>query len=91
MPISSAYRPGEGISKELQALRSSEDASYAKPCIVKTIPSSQIISDGNTTAPAKPAQGPTLLWLGITDSDSACSYNLGTSNLDVQTVIELFQ
>lgn len=72
-------------------MRSSDDVSYAKPFIVKTVPSSQIISDENSTASAKPARGSTLLWLSITDSDSVCSYALGTLNLDAQTAIELFQ
>lgn len=72
-------------------MRSSEDASYAEPSIVKTITSSQIISDGDTTASVKPARGSALLWLGIADSDSTCSYALGTLDLDAQTAIELFQ
>ncbi|KAL7919038.1 hypothetical protein ACQKWADRAFT_323294 [Trichoderma austrokoningii] len=89
----STRRITEEIRQELHALRSSEDAAYAQPSTAKTITSSQSISDDNATAPMKSAPGPASasLWLDITDSDAACSFALGTLNLDAQTAIELFR
>lgn len=92
--LSHKSRLTEQISHEVHASRSAEETSHATP-FLRSLPNFQSIPQNEHSAEpalcASDMQKHAVSWLDTTDSDAACSYNLGRLNLESATVIELFQ